>query len=214
MGQSKNILNITLKKMGRPNKMVIFNTIVFVLILVCGSLHNSWREWGLPIFHEAVLDSPIYVLTNEQILLGSTEDRPNEAGWLGSNLPHWHSLFDRAREFPSFLCFLILQQYEVASLLWKIKPKHQFFFLFTFTFINLWYYGDRKLFKMWHENKVTIPKSFFPCWRRHNAMRQSTCFLSEASLNSPQQSGVFASVLPLWSLLKADCNFWRSDSTF
>jgi hypothetical protein len=42
MGSSKNILNTTLKKMGRRRKMNVFSVLITVMLLACSSLDVSW----------------------------------------------------------------------------------------------------------------------------------------------------------------------------
>jgi cell division protein FtsL len=41
MGSSKNTLNTTPKKMGRLDKMIVFNVLIIVMILICVSLLMS-----------------------------------------------------------------------------------------------------------------------------------------------------------------------------
>jgi len=59
VAESKNILNSTLKNMGRLDKMLIFNALMIVTISICVSLVPLWRDLGQPIFLESVLDSSI-----------------------------------------------------------------------------------------------------------------------------------------------------------
>jgi len=42
LGSSKNILNTTLKKMGRRHKMNVFSVLITVMLLACSSLDVSW----------------------------------------------------------------------------------------------------------------------------------------------------------------------------
>jgi hypothetical protein len=49
---SKNALNTTLQKLGRPDKMIIVSVLIIVLILVY--LLLSYREFERPIFLESV----------------------------------------------------------------------------------------------------------------------------------------------------------------
>jgi len=54
MGESKNILNTTLKKMDRLEKMNVFRVLIIVMMLVCVSLDVSYQELGRLIFLEGV----------------------------------------------------------------------------------------------------------------------------------------------------------------
>jgi hypothetical protein len=49
----KNILNTSLKKIGRPNKLIVI-IVIIVLILLCDCLVVSRQELGRPIFLEGV----------------------------------------------------------------------------------------------------------------------------------------------------------------
>jgi cell division protein FtsL len=49
MGSSKNVFKTTLKEMGRPDKMIVFNVLIIVMVLVCAILVLSLRELERPI---------------------------------------------------------------------------------------------------------------------------------------------------------------------
>jgi len=42
MGSSKNILNTTLKKMGRRHKIIVLSVLITIMLLACSSLDVSW----------------------------------------------------------------------------------------------------------------------------------------------------------------------------
>jgi hypothetical protein len=52
MGSSKNTFNTTLKRMGRLDKMVVFNILITVITSVCDSVVTLWRESARLIFLE------------------------------------------------------------------------------------------------------------------------------------------------------------------
>jgi len=54
MGSSNNTLNTALKKMGRLDKITLFNALITVMILVFDLLVTMWQELGRPIFLEAI----------------------------------------------------------------------------------------------------------------------------------------------------------------
>jgi hypothetical protein len=50
MGNSKNTLNTTLKKMGLLDKNIVFSVLIILMILVCDLLVTLVRELGRPFF--------------------------------------------------------------------------------------------------------------------------------------------------------------------
>jgi hypothetical protein len=55
MGQSKNTLNTTLKKMGRLDKIIVFSVLIIVMILVCHFLVTLWQELRRPSYLEDII---------------------------------------------------------------------------------------------------------------------------------------------------------------
>jgi hypothetical protein len=54
MGESKNTFNTTFKKMGRLDKMIVFNMLIIVVMLVCVFRDALWQELGWPFFLEGI----------------------------------------------------------------------------------------------------------------------------------------------------------------
>jgi hypothetical protein len=54
VGLSKNILNTTLKKMGRLDKKIVFNVLITVATMICDSVVVLLQELRRPIFLEGV----------------------------------------------------------------------------------------------------------------------------------------------------------------
>jgi hypothetical protein len=55
LGESKNTLNTTLKKMGRLDKIIVFSVLIIVVILVCDFLVTLWQELGRPSYLENII---------------------------------------------------------------------------------------------------------------------------------------------------------------
>jgi len=54
MGNSKNTLNTTLKKMSRLDRKIVFDVLIILMILVCDFLATMLRELGQSFFLEGI----------------------------------------------------------------------------------------------------------------------------------------------------------------
>jgi len=54
IGQSKNTLSATLKKMGHVDKTITFSVLTIVMILICDFLVRLWQELGRPVLIDGV----------------------------------------------------------------------------------------------------------------------------------------------------------------
>jgi putative ribosome biogenesis GTPase RsgA len=57
MGSSKNTLNTTLRKMNHLDKLIVFNVLIILMILLVSLVIFRVKSWNGPIFLRVFLDS-------------------------------------------------------------------------------------------------------------------------------------------------------------